>query len=160
MRKITNESRNAFLRAERFRKGNMAVEIRPWQDQKHDSVILLLHGNPIARYDMGDAALATLQVCDGGWQTVTTKDRLNSLPGVDVTQRKFKWYLNGAEWDGFWAYVTPAVIVKAFLEAKGRRSWWVELPGLPTATFTREEAAMAYAKVECSNTGMPLRIAA
>lgn len=160
MRKITEESRHAFLRAERFRKGNMAVEIRPWQDQKHDSVILLLHGNPIARYDMGDVALATLQVCDGGWQTVTTRDRLNSLPGVDVTQRKFKWFLNGAEWDGFWAYVTPAVTVKAFFEAKGRRSWWVELPGLPTATFTREEAAMAYAKVECSNTGLPLRVAA
>lgn len=159
MRKITDESRNAFFAARPFKKGNMAVEIRPWQDQKHDSVILLLHGNPIARYDMGDATLATLQVCDGGWQTVTTKERLNSLPGVSVHQKNFQWYLNGEAWDGFWAYVTPAITVKSFDEA-GARRWWVECPGLPTAKFTREAAALAYAKVEQSNTGMPLRVAA
>ena len=159
MRKITQESRDAFIAGKPFRKDNMEVAVRPWQDQKHDSVILLLYGNPIARYNAGDRKLTTLQVCDGNHQAVTTKDRLNSLPGVRVNSVKERWFLNDQLWDGCWTYVMPAITVTRFTEG-GAGRWWVECPGLPTAKFTREAAALAYAKVEQSNTGMPLRIAA
>lgn len=39
-------------------------------------------------------------VSTGGFLTATTKDRLNSIPGVDVHQAKGVWYFNGEEWTG------------------------------------------------------------
>ena len=51
-----------------------------------------LHGNHIAT--VGD----TLDICDAGWQTVTTKSRLNALldefaDGCYVFQKNFAWFL-------------------------------------------------------------------
>jgi hypothetical protein len=51
------------------------------------------HGNPIAMYKPGEGY--TLGNC--GYKTVTTKERLNTLPGVYISQRKFKWYNHGSE---------------------------------------------------------------
>jgi len=41
-----------------------------------------------------------LFISDGGWQTVTTKERLNGFPNVHIYQKNFQWFLNGEEWDG------------------------------------------------------------
>lgn len=41
-----------------------------------------------------------LQITTAGWNTVTTRERLNGLPNVSVTQRKGQLYLNGKEWNG------------------------------------------------------------
>ena len=46
-----------------------------------------------------------LQITTAGWNTVTTRERLNGLPNVSVIQRKGKLYLNGKEWDGEWIEV-------------------------------------------------------
>ena len=73
-----------------------------FQTDKDDSVILLLHGNPIAHYLVADRVL---YVCDGNHQTVTTKERLNGLPGVSVHQKAGQWYLNGEKWDGYWTKI-------------------------------------------------------
>ena len=60
---------------------------------------LMLHGNIIAEA-MGEQTL--IRNC--GWFTMTTKDRLNALEGVSITQQRGKWYLNQGsnriEWDG------------------------------------------------------------
>jgi hypothetical protein len=101
-RKITTCAIDAFLKGQPFRRQNMDVVVRPYQAEREDSVILLLHGNLIARYSV---AGRDLYVCDGNHQSNPTKDRLNGLPGVSVNQKDFTWYLNGTEWDGSWAHV-------------------------------------------------------
>ena len=55
--------------------------------------IVKLHGNKIA-----EVYANSIVLFDGGWQTVTTKSRLNALlaefaPGTGVIQRHFEWYL-------------------------------------------------------------------
>tara|TARA_R110000751_G_scaffold208861_1_gene312734 strand:+ start:55 stop:354 length:300 start_codon:yes stop_codon:yes gene_type:complete len=92
MRKITEESIKAFLNAKKFNKRNMSVEVLP------NVTILKLHGNEIA-YQYNDPQ-KTLSITNCGWFTVTTKERLNALKGVNIHQKAFKWYLNGIEWDG------------------------------------------------------------
>ena len=92
MRKITEESVNAFMNARKFKKGNMQVEVLP------NVTILKLHGNVIAyRYNDPER---TLRITNAGWESVTTKERLNGIPGVSIHQKDWVWYLNGGYWDG------------------------------------------------------------
>ena len=60
--------------------------------------VLLLHDNEIA-YRYNDPQ-RTLSVTNCGWQSNTTKERLNGLDGVNIVQKNFVWYLNGKEWNG------------------------------------------------------------
>ena len=91
MRKITKESVDAFMNARKFKKANMEVEVLP------NVTILKLHGNEIAyRYNDPER---TLSITDAGWQTNTTKERLNGIPNVNIHQKDSVWYLNGEEWD-------------------------------------------------------------
>ena len=92
MRQITKQSINAFLNASTFSKQNMVVEVLP------NVTILKLHNNPIA-YLYNDPE-NTLSITNAGWQSNTTKERLNALPNVSIQQKNFVWYLNGKEWDG------------------------------------------------------------
>ena len=55
-----------------------------------------LHGNHIATYFHYDR---TLQIFDGGWQSVTTKSRLNALcsefaVGHGVFQKNWQWFIS------------------------------------------------------------------
>lgn len=90
MRKITIDSVNAFLNRQTFKRQNMEVT------SFDNSFYLKLHGNTIAVLH-GDG---TLMITDAGWQTNTTKERLNGLPNVNIHQKNFVWYLNGEEWNG------------------------------------------------------------
>ena len=60
-----------------------------------DTAHVYLHGNLISRIGEG-----WIQLFDGGWQSKTTKSRLNAileangLPGERVFQRNFQWYVN------------------------------------------------------------------
>ncbi len=65
-----------------------------------DGAALFLHGNRIAEW-RGDE----LWITNAGWQSTTTKERLNGLPGVSICQKAGVWYLNGAPWDGTWVKV-------------------------------------------------------
>ena len=92
MRKITMEAVYAFENARRFKKSNMSVEVMP------NVTVMKLYGNAIAyRYNDPER---TLSITTTGWLTKTTKERLNGIPGVHITQRKGEWYLNGEQWDG------------------------------------------------------------
>ena len=92
MRQITRDSVDAFMSARKFRKQNMEVKVLP------NVTILRLHGNEIAyRYNDVDR---TLSITDCGWQSVTTKERLNGIPNVQIQQRNFEWFLNGKQWNG------------------------------------------------------------
>ena len=98
MRLITKESVKAFLNGEKFNKSNMNVEVLP------NVTILKYQGNAIA-YKYNDPK-QTISITNCGWETNTTKERLNgviSLSGLNVNriyQKNWQWYLDGKEWNG------------------------------------------------------------
>lgn len=63
-----------------------------------DGVTLYLHGNAIAEWRKGK-----LYVSTAGWNTVTTRQRLNMLPGVHAHNSRRVLYLNDKVWNGQWA---------------------------------------------------------
>ena len=95
MRKITREAYQAFINKEPFAKSNTTVQV-----SEDGTVTLSLHGNIIAKQ-----VNSTLSITSAGWPTNTTKERLNSLPGVRIQQRKGVWYLNDLFWDGDWIII-------------------------------------------------------
>lgn len=95
MRKITQESVQAFLDCRPFKKSNMEVV------REGTIYYLKLFGNKIAAIE----ADGRMWVSSAGWRTNTTKERLNGLPGVKVNQKDYQWYLNGVMWDGSPQYV-------------------------------------------------------
>lgn len=92
MRKITRESVYAFENALPFKKANMEVQVLS------NVTILKLYGNAIA-YKYNDPG-NTLSITDCGWQTSTTKERLNAICGVSIQQKNGQWFLNNEIWDG------------------------------------------------------------
>lgn len=154
MRKITEAAIQAFLAGDEFSRGNTRVEVRPFKGASEPSVILVLHDSPIARY-VKSQGVASLQVCDGGWQTITTKERLNGLPGVQVHQKAGQWYLNGMAWDGSWTHVGGVMLVKRV----GDRRYRVEYPrsaAREPMVFPSRKAARVFAEVEAANHGYDL----
>ena len=90
MRKIEQQMNKAILNRQDFKKDNTEVITIS------DCSFVYLHGNHIAT--VGD----TLDICDAGWQTVTTKSRLNALlnefaEGCYLFQRNFDWFLGDAD---------------------------------------------------------------
>ena len=98
MRDITFQSVSAFLSAKKFSKSNMKVEVLP------NVTILKYQGNSIA-YKYNDPK-STIAITNCGWETTTTKERLNGvikLSGVNnkgIYQKNWQWYLDGKEWNG------------------------------------------------------------
>ena len=95
MRKIEQQMNEAILNRKDFFKGNTSVENYITETGAREAIVKL-HGNHIAT--VGD----TLQICDAGWQTVTTKSRLNALCnefayGCYVFQKNFDWFLGDAD---------------------------------------------------------------
>ena len=95
MRKIEQQMNEAILNRKDFFKGNTSVENYITETGAREAVVKL-HGNHIAT--VGD----TLQICDAGWQTVTTKSRLNALlnefaEGCYLFQRNFDWFLGDVD---------------------------------------------------------------
>ena len=92
MRMITQQAVAAFNNAESFKSGNTKVIV------KANVTVLLLFNNEIAyRYNDPER---TLSITNAGWESNTTKERLNGLDGVSIQQKAGIWYLNGKEWEG------------------------------------------------------------
>tara|TARA_R110000803_G_scaffold35870_1_gene77317 strand:- start:3781 stop:4092 length:312 start_codon:yes stop_codon:yes gene_type:complete len=87
--KITKDAVNAFLNGKNFKRSNTQVVVHG------DDALLSLFGNTIAR-KVGDK----LYITHCGWETMTTRERLNGLPNVSIYQKNFQWYLNDKAWDG------------------------------------------------------------
>jgi hypothetical protein len=95
MKKITQKSVAAFLNRKPFKSENTEVEICG------NIAYLKLFGNRIATlYDKFDRDETILEITNCGWETNTTKERLNALPNVSIHQKNWQWYLNGVAWDG------------------------------------------------------------
>ena len=93
-RKITNESIRKFLDCIPFKLSNTEVV------REGTIYYLKLFGNKIAAIDNG-----RMWISNAGWDSNTTKERLNGLPGVSINQKKGEWYLNGNQWDGSPTYI-------------------------------------------------------
>ena len=92
MRKITEKAISAFNNSVAFKMGNTEVEVLP------NVTILKLHGNKIAyRYNDPER---TLSITNRGWNTSTTKERLNGIKGVYICTKNGQMHLNGEQRDG------------------------------------------------------------
>lgn len=94
MRKITKKMIEAYLNEKPFKSSNTEVKIVQ-SELKGKMILIILHGYLIAQKEEG-----VLWINNAGWFSNVTKERLNALPGVSISQKNFKWYLNGIEWDG------------------------------------------------------------
>ena len=95
MRKIETQM-NAAIQANRnWQSGNTSVHF----DAETGVSVVRLHGNKIAEVSDND-----MTIFDGGWQSVTTKSRLNALcsefcvTGEGVFQKDFVWYVRKFVW--------------------------------------------------------------
>ena len=89
MKKITKAAAAAFVEKKNFSCSNTIVS------NDNGKTEMFLFGNKIASLNGNQ-----LTITNCGWQTNTTKERLNALPKVSICQKKGVWYLNGNEWDG------------------------------------------------------------
>jgi hypothetical protein len=91
MRKIEKQMCAAVQSNKDWQSANTSVHFDP----ETGVSIVRLHGNKIAEVSDTD-----MTIFDGGWQTVTTKSRLNALceyfcvAGEGVFQEDFQWYVN------------------------------------------------------------------
>lgn len=86
MRKVTKEAIESFIKDQPYKKSN--TQVYPGAFRTY----LSLHNNEIAYKEDG-----RLFISNAGWFSNTTKERLNGLPGVSISQKAGVWYLNGYE---------------------------------------------------------------
>ena len=90
MRKIESQMCAAVQSNIDWKSGNTEVTI----DKETNTSSVYLHGNLIATVTDND-----MTIYDGGWQSVTTKSRLNALcqefciAGEGVFQKDFQWFV-------------------------------------------------------------------
>ena len=94
MRKITREAVEAFEGGYKLNKQNMCV----------NDFGMFLHGHKIAEFECVFKANSNnnINITLAGWNTNTTRERLNGLQGVRVTTKLGQAYLNGEKWGGEW----------------------------------------------------------
>ena len=90
MKKVTKEIVSAFMQGKAQKLSNSET----------DGTALFLFGNKIA-----EKRSDGLYISNAGWQSNTTKERLNALPNVSIQQKNFAWHLNGEKWNGNWIKV-------------------------------------------------------
>lgn len=99
-KKISIDAASALDGMYEFQRSNTRVTIE--SDSKVGRVAkMYLFGNLIATNDIRRG----IRITTAGYNTVTTKDRLNALPEIIINQKNFELYLNGIPWDGDWTSV-------------------------------------------------------
>ena len=90
MRKIEAQMNAAIQKNINWQSANTSVHFDP----ETGVSVVRLHGNKIAEVSDND-----MTIFDGGWQSVTTKSRLNALcsefciAGEGVFQKNYKWFV-------------------------------------------------------------------
>ena len=92
MRKIEIEMNNAIRNKIAWSKSNTVTTF----DNTIENCFVYLHGNHIATYNYDKKELSLF---DGGWQSNTTKSRLNALcnelaTGFSVFQKNWEWFVS------------------------------------------------------------------
>ena len=96
MRKIEQDMNTAIRYRRNMSKQNTSVKCFKNRDGITTEMDVFLHGNHIASLD---TATHKLTIKDGGWQSVTTKSRLNALldefvPSMGIFQKDWVWYVS------------------------------------------------------------------
>ena len=98
MRKLETNMNNAIRSKKNFSSSNTTVKTTSFFDNDVycEESEVFLHGNHIATYNHVTKELALF---DGGWQSVTTKSRLNALcyelaTGFSVFQKNWDWFVS------------------------------------------------------------------
>lgn len=113
MRKITETAIDALYSRRAFSSTNTVVARAssianlPEELDQDTTWVLYLHNNAIVAL----AADGSVWITDGGWETLTTKERLNGVPGVRVWHHRRELHLSAPEhpsssWDGSWTLAT------------------------------------------------------
>jgi hypothetical protein len=102
MRKITERIKKAFEQGQSLKVGNTET----------DGTSVWLFGNKIVRRDNTGTVWATL----AGWNTPTTRERVNNITGLRIYQQNFDAKLDGElidpdEWINATANLAPAPLV-------------------------------------------------
>ena len=92
MRQIEKDMNHAIRNKIAWSKSNTCTTF----DNTIENCFVYLHGNHIATYNYQDKELTLF---DGGWQSNTTKSRLNALcnelaTGFGVFQKNWEWYVS------------------------------------------------------------------
>jgi len=87
MRKVTEQIKQAFNQGVSKKVGNTRT----------DGKSVFLHGNEIIKRDASGLVMATL----AGWNTPTTRERINGITGLGIYQKNFVPMLNGQEVDSY-----------------------------------------------------------
>ena len=92
MRKIETQMNQAIRGQRNWAGANTTV----FTDDAGLYSTVYLHGNKIASYSHVDRSL---EILDGGWQSNTTKSRLNALlsefkPAFTVFQKNWQWFIS------------------------------------------------------------------
>lgn len=97
MRKITQEAVNALFNMQPFSKSNTVVIL----SEDETATMMYLHGNFIASYCR---VSNTVTLRDAGWQTSTTKERLNgildNIGESRIFQKDWAWYRGDKLFEG------------------------------------------------------------
>ncbi len=103
MRQIEKQMNFALSNKANWAKSNTMVEFNDLTNCSN----VFLHGNRIATFDH---ELKAIKLSSCGWQTPTTKSRLNAIlqevkPGCGIFQKQFEWFVSFREdvkdfWDG------------------------------------------------------------
>lgn len=97
MRKVTKRIKKAFEQGTALKVDNTST----------DGTSVFLYGNEIIRRESSGLVVATL----AGWNTSTTRERINGITGLDIYQKNFVPMLNGQEIDAHdWVTHTEEVI--------------------------------------------------
>lgn len=83
-----------------FNKGGNATFSNTQVTTSNGVTKLFLFDNLIAVKENG-----VTRISNAGWESNTTKERLNGLVGVHIQQKKGEWFLNGEKWNGNWKQI-------------------------------------------------------
>ena len=88
MRKIETQLQTAICNGREFKSANTTV------DNTDHGQIVRLHGNKIAQIENG-----CLTITSAGWETTTTKSRLNAIldllvPGARIFSKSYTWFIS------------------------------------------------------------------
>lgn len=98
MRVIEKRMLNAIAKGKSFKSGNTQVIFTD-----KDNFEVRLHGNKIA---VGNVSEKSVRISHAGWETNTTKSRLNALLSVNsINQRNFVWYVDNEKEFNDWEEV-------------------------------------------------------
>lgn len=96
---ISEDAATALMNHKTFSRTNTKVTVNKDGDYE-----LYLFNNLIAIHTHDKRLFIT----SAGWNSTTTRERLNALPNIWVRTRNGQMFLNDGKWDGSWTEVIQA----------------------------------------------------